>query len=67
VRQAVLEEVARRLDCPIAAVPDRTMDEISLISDLLTSSRHHWPPAPARQPGTPKVPLSRASANINRL
>lgn len=42
VKDAVLDEVARRLSCPTDKVLCRSMSELSLITDPLLRERHTW-------------------------
>jgi hypothetical protein len=54
VRLAMLAEVARRLDCDVAAVVAKTLDEIAAVSDPLLDARPHWASrAKRRIPGRP--------------
>jgi hypothetical protein len=42
VKAAVLEDVARRLNCSIDKVLCRSMADLSLVTDPLIKTRHSW-------------------------
>lgn len=42
VKAAVIEEVARRLNCPADKVLSRSLAEISLVADPIIRNKHTW-------------------------